>query len=435
MQVSVETTSGLERRMTVEVPAARIEQEVKSRLKSLASKAKLDGFRPGKVPLSVVERRFSGQVRAEVLGDMIRASFDEALSQEKLRPAGGPKIQTLYQEPDKGLGYTATFEIYPEVTLAPLAELKIRRPSVEITEPDVERMIEKLRKQRQKWEPVERGAQLGDQLQVEFTMQVDGKEDTHGATAQQTTLILGESVIEKPIEDKIMGLKAGEEAVIEHTMPADFHDPAMAGKPVRYTIKVMALYQPVPPALDEEFIRSLGVPSGTLDDLRAEVRANMQRELEQVIRGQVKAQVMDALVAANPIELPAALVAKEMDILARQAQGRQPQAAAPDAAQLARHEPTARRRVTLGLLLGEILKTSGVQVDPARLRSYVETIASTYEDPAEVVKWYYGSTERLKQVESLVLEDQVVEWVAEQAQIESYPDSFDALMNPQHGRA
>lgn len=431
MHISVETTAGLERRMTVEVPAERINQEVKTRLKSIASKARLDGFRPGKVPFAVVEQRFAGKVRAEVLGDMVRSSFHEAVAQEKLRPAGGPTIETLDEKPDKGLSYVATFEVYPEIQLAPLEGIKLEKPVVQITEQDVDAMLDKLRKQRQGWEPVERAIQSGDQLQVEFSTSIEGL-DSKSAPAQQTTVILGETGIDKEIEQRLLGMHAGEEAVIHHHMPADFHDPVVAGKAVQYTVKVLAAYQPLLPDLDESFIRGLGVEAGTLEALRSEVRANMERELEQAIKAQMKQQVMDALLEANALDLPKALVDQEIDILMEQAnKGRPPASEQAQAAQRPRYEANARRRVTLGLLLGEVLKTSAVKADPARVRALVESLAASYEDPNEVIKWYYASKERLAKVESLVLEDQVVDWIAERAQVSERTATFDEIMNPQ----
>ncbi|MEO5573702.1 MAG: trigger factor [Gammaproteobacteria bacterium] len=437
MHVSVETTTGLERRMTVEVPAEHIEQEVKVRLKSLAGKAKLPGFRPGKVPFTVLERKYAGKVRLEVLGDMIRDSYQDAVSQEKLRPAGGPKIETLYEQPDKGLGYTATFEVYPDIALAPLDALTFDKPSAQITKPDVDKMIETLRKQRQTWAPVEREARPGDQLQVDLKMGIED-EPAKGQHSQQTSVVLGNGMLPKEIEEKLIGAKTGEELDIEHSFPANFSDPARAGKAIHYAVKIIALYEPELPAVDAEFARTLGVESGDMDELRTEVRANMERELDQAIKQKLKQQVMDALLVANPIDVPKALVDKEAELLLSQtrerltAQGRK---GLDLPTQRAIYEPAARRRVALGLLMGDLIKTNGTKVDGAKVRELVNSIASTYEDPEEVLKWYYGSPERLGQIESLVLEDQVVDVVLGQAQINVTTSTFEALMNPQQSAA
>ncbi|MEW6354125.1 MAG: trigger factor [Pseudomonadota bacterium] len=428
MHVSVENTGALERRITVEVPAARIDQEVKSRLKSLASRARFDGFRPGKAPFAVVERRFGGKVREEVLGDLIHQTFQEAVASQKLRPAGGTKIEGINEQLEKGLSYTATFEVYPEITLAPLENIKVEKPTADITEQDVDAMLETLRKQRPNWTVAERGAQTGDQLQVEFSMRIEGSEHPPGP-AQQTSLMLGAGTVEKTIEERLIGAKAGEEVVIEQQLPADFRDAALAGKPVYYTFKIIAVYDPQLPAVDEDFARALGVASGSLDELRSEVRANMQRELQQAINARVKQQVLDALLAANVLEIPKALVDKEISTLVQRDNPRAGQEVS--AAQSARYEPAARRRVTLGLLLAEVIKSAALKVDAARVRALVETTASAYEDPAEVIKWYYNSKERLAQVESLALEEQAVEWILERAQVSTVASTFNALMNPQ----
>ena len=426
MQVSVEATSGLERRMTVEVPAERIEQEVKTRLKSLAGKAKLDGFRQGKVPFNIVERKFAGRVRSEVMGDMISSTFQEALSQEKLRPAGGPKIETLYEQPEKGLGYTATFEVYPEIALAPLDKVTIDKPVVAITEQDIDNMLVNLRKQRPNWKPAERGAQLGDQLQIEFKTHVVGAESGQGPS-QQTTVVLGTGALPKEVEEKLLGLSAGEETSIGRPASVDEQGPEGSKLIDKYTIKVIALYQADLPELDEAFAKSLGVESGTMEDLRTEVRGNMQRELDLAIKNKLKQQVMDVLLERNPVEIPKAPLDKEIDALIEQTKtkykGQAPQSRAD-------YEPAARRRVALGLIIGDIIRTNSIKADADKVRDLVDSLASTYEDSDEVVKWYYSSRERLDQVESLVLEDQVVDWVLERTQVSEKTSSFDALINP-----
>lgn len=436
MHVSVET-NGLERRMTVEVPAESIDLEVRSRLKSLASSARLDGFRPGKVPFTVVERKFAGRVRSEVLGDTIRTSYEEALRQEKLNPVAGPKIETLYEQPDKGLGYTATFEVYPEIALTPLDALNFIRPAATINEQDVDNMLTTLRKQSQTWAPVERAARLDDQVQIEFRAELEG-ETSSGSHSQQTSAVLGMNAIPKEIEDSLLGVKPGEEVIVNHQVPADFPDPARTGKSVTYTVKLITLYEPVLPAMDAQFARNLGVDSGSLDELRIEVRANMERELSQAIALKLKQQVMDALLEANPMEVPKTLVDKEAQMLLAQtrekfvAQGRKAHELPADSSLF---ESSAQRRVILGLLIGDVIRTSSMKADPARVRIAIETIAFTYEDPEEIIKWYYGSPERLAQVQSLVLEDQVVEWVLEQAQVTVSNSTFDKLMNPQQNAA
>lgn len=431
MHVSVEATKGLERSITVEVPEEHIAQEVQKRLKSLAGRVKLDGFRPGKVPLQVVEQRFKGQVREEVVRDTLRSSFQEAVAKENLRPAGGTEIKSVAEQPGQGLSYKAIFEVYPEIKLASFEGFKVTKPEAAITEQDVDKMLETLRKQRQGWQPADREARDGDQLQISFTLL--NEEGEQVGPDSQTSVVLGASILGKDIEAKLLGLKAGSEVVIEKTAPANHPDPARANKTERYRIKLISLFEPVLPELDEAFIRDFGIESGSLDELRVEVRANMQRELIQAVKDKIKQQVIDWLYEAHPIEIPKALIENEATTLLnseRNKRGLPPAAAEDIAAQRAAYESQARHRVALGLLLAEIIKNNGIKVDPAQVRASIEAVAATYEDPQEVIQWYYGTPQRLNQIESLVLEDQVVEWLLKHAEVATVASSFDAIIHP-----
>lgn len=433
MQVSVETTAGLERRMTVEVPEERIEQEVQTRLKSMAGRVKMDGFRPGKIPFKVVEQRFAGQIRKEVMGDIVQKSFSEAVQQEKLRPAGGTKIDKLTEQPGKGLEYTAVFDVYPEIALAPLEDLKVEKPVAEVTGQDVDKMIETLRRQRQTWVPVEREARNGDQLQFSVKTSIDGGEWA-GSDDKQTLLVLGANNVPQEIETQLLGVKAGGEATVSHKFPEDHLEQAMANKPVQYIFKIISVSEPKLPEVDEKFIQGLGVEIGTLEALKSEIRENMQRELQQALQNNLKQQVMDALLEANSIDVPKMLVNNEAERMVQEAKSRmraQGLNAKDVPLQPSLFEEPARRRVILGLLLADIIKAREIKVNPQKLRSKLEAIASTYEDPEEVIKWYYGSQERLAQIETLTLEDQVVEAILEHANISESATTFGAMMNPQ----
>lgn len=431
MQVSVETTGGLERRMTVRVPVERIEQEVQSRLRTLAQQAKVAGFRPGKVPYKVVERKFGGVVRREVLGDLMQSSLREALVQEKLRPAGGPRIEPNI-EAGAGLEYTATFEVYPEFTPAGLDALKITRPAAEITEQDVESMLEKLRRQRMAWEAVERPSQAGDRVIIDYKGDITGAEFP-GNAGDNVPVVLGAGAFLKSFEDQLTGLGAGQERGFEVVFPEDYHVKEVAGKAVHFQVKVRSVAEPKLPALDEEFARAFGVAEGGVEALRKEVRDNMQRELETAIRARIKEQIMEALLKANPVDLPKALVGREIERLREETSARLSGDSAhrhdlPDAL----FEEQARRRVTLGLIITEIVRANALQADPARVRAQVESIASTYENPDEVVKWYYSNSALMESVQGLALEEQVVDWLLERADVSENRTTFDALMHTNH---
>lgn len=431
MQVSVETTEGLERRLSVEVPAERIDSEVQQRLKKMAGSVRLDGFRPGKVPMKVVQNRFGEQVRHEVIGEVLQSSFYEAISQEKLRPAGRPEIEPTSMEPGKSLAYTAVFEVYPELTLAGMDQIKIERPVTGIEAADVDRMIETLRKQRTTWEGVERPAQDGDQLVMDFEGTIDG-EGFHGNKAEGAKLVLGSGRFIPGFEEGMLGATAGEERTLDLQFPEDYPAQEVAGKPVQFKVRLTAVEEPRLPEVNEEFARSFGIADGDLESLREQVRENMQRELDQTIKNTVKNQVMDGLIEANPIEVPKALITEEIGRLQEQARmqfGGGADMKLPDEM----FSDQAERRIKLGLILAEIIQANQMKVDPERLRSTVENIAAAYEDPEQVVKWYYSRKDQMSELESVVLEDQVVDWILGQAQITEKETPFNELMKVGEG--
>lgn len=425
MQVSVETKGTLGRRMTVQIPAERIDQEVQNRLMSLSRNARIAGFRPGKVPFKVVQQRYGRQVHLEVAGDVMSSSLQEALRQENLRPAGEPRLEPRVVESGKALEYVAEFDVYPEFEPATLAGVKIEKPVAAVTDADVGNMLEKLRQQRAGWEMVERGAQQGDLVTVDFTGTIDGAEFPGGSGTGMNVEIGSKRLIEG-FEDKLVGSSAGAELTLDLRFPDDYHNAEVAGKPVQFKVKVIRVSAPKLPEMDDAFAKSLGVDS--VDKLREEVGKNMRRELDQMIQSVVKDRAFDQLLVRNSsLEVPATLIDEEIDRLSNESY--QQLGGNKQNVKLPRHlfEDRARRRVTLGLIIGEIIKRNGIQVDPARVRSTVETMAASYENPEEVVKWYYENRDALASAQSLVLEEQVVEWLLGQAQVEDKTCSFDEL--------
>lgn len=425
MQVSVESTGGLERRMTVEVPAERVEQEVENRLKSLARTVRLDGFRPGKVPIKVVKQKFGRQVEDEVAQEVMNSTFQEAVTQENLRLAGSPRLEPG-ERTSSTFQFTATFEVYPDLELAPVGDITIEKPQVEISEQDVDAMIEKLRLQRATWNPVGRPAQKGDQVVIDFEGTIDG-EPFQGGQASGATLELGSGRMIPGFEEGLIGAAAGEERTLDLTFPDDYHNAELAGRPVQFRVRVNSVSEQSLPEVDAEFAKSFGIEDGSIETLRQEVRANMERELEQSLSAVVKERAFGQLLARNPVDVPSALVEEEIDrLMASTSQdlGGQPGMGLPR--QL--FEDRARRRVSLGLLLNEIVTQNGIVLDPDRVRRVIENFAAGYENPDEVIRWYYENQDALASAQTLALEEQVLEWVLDQVQVDEKPCTFDELM-------
>lgn len=432
MQVTVEATGSLERRMTVEVPEERIASEVQSRLRRLGKTARIHGFRPGKAPPQVVERSYGRQVRDEVVGEVLRSSFADAVAQNSLAPAGGPTIHELAAAPGQGLSYTAVFEVYPKLSLPDLKELKVSRPVAEVKEQDVDQMILTLRRQRQTWRVVDRGAQTGDRVVLDYEGSVDGA-PLEGNAGKEVPVELGTHRLVGEIEERLAGIRAGEEREVTVDFPADHRNASAAGKTVFFKITAHRVEEPQLPEMDEGFFASFGVADGGEAALRREVRENMERELRENLQGRVKTAVMDGLLAAIPLDVPKVLVDSEAQALRRQAQeglvqgrGGAPALELP----LTLFEDQARRRVALGMILSEVVRANELKVDPERVRARVASIASTYQEPEEVVRWYYSDKRRLADAENVVLEDQVVDWILERAQVTDSPTTFDAVMKP-----
>jgi len=428
MQVSIESSEGLERRMTVEVPAERVNEEVEKRLKKIARTARLDGFRPGKAPLSVIRRRYAGEVNQEVFGELLQTSYFEALKQEDLEPAGEPKIERMDKDPAEGFGYTATFEVMPAVTLKDMSEATIKRPVAEISDEDVDNMIENLRKQRVEWEEVERGAANDDRVIINFKGSIDG-ELFEGGSADDVPLVLGSARMIEGFEEGLIGAKAGEKLTLDLTFPEDYQSEALAGKPATFEIELVTVSAPKLPEVDEEFAKLFGTSEGGVEALRKDVSTNLERELERRVHAKVKDQAMKALLEVNAIEVPKVLTEQEARELKQKALANLTQAGQQGDLDLPQELflEEAERRVALGLVIGEVVRGNNMEIDGDRVRKKVEQFAADYESPDEVVNWYYNNKEQLSQIENLVLEEQVVDWVLEQAKIEEDKTSFSAL--------
>ena len=425
MQVEV-TSNGLERRLTVALPAEQYDQEIVNRLKSLSQKVRVDGFRAGKVPLKVVEQRWGGSVRQEVRDELANSSFYEAINQEKLRPAGMPHFEFQPEEPGTGLKYTATFEVYPDFELQIPDKFKIEKPTATINDADIDKMVETLRKQRQTWETVARAAQEGDRVVMDFNGTLDGK-DFPGNSAKEYGVVLGSGTLLSAFDSNLVGLKAGDEKSFDIEFPKDYHAQDLAGKQVHFDVKIHTVAEAKLPELNEEFFKGYGVQEGGVEAFRTEIKSTMQRELDQAIKARVKRQAMDALMAANPIEVPKVLIDEELVRIKEQTDNGG--SAASDVEMGGVLEEQARQRVVLGLIIAEIVKKNQFKAAPEKVRAAVDAIAAAYESPEEVVAWYYARRERLGNVEALVLEDQATEWLTQQAEVSEKPMSFDELVH------
>lgn len=433
MEVTVEVTEGLERRMKVQVPAERIDEEVDARLKSLRGRAKIDGFRPGKVPLSVVRSKFGGQVRQEVLGEVLQSSFYEAVTQQELRPAGGPRIEPEVMEPGKALEYTAIFEVYPEITIGDVSAIKIAKPQVEVSDSDIDKVVERLQKQRVNWQAVDRNAQDGDRLKIDFVGRIDG-EEFQGGSGKDVPLELGSGSFIPGFEEQLVGAGKGDKKNVEVTFPENYQATELAGKAAQFEVDVQEVAEPELPEVNEEFVKQFNVADGSVESFRGEIKQNMERELEDAVKARIKQQVMDGLLEVNELSVPNALIEDEINRLMAQTKEQMNMGQMKsDDLQLPREmfQEQATRRVTLGLLLAEIAREHELKVDGDRVRATIEKFAATYEQPEDVVKWYYSNKEQLSNVESMVLEDQLVDWVLEKAQISDDPTTFEEIMNPQ----
>jgi trigger factor len=428
MQVSVESIGKLERRMQVQVPAERVTKEIATRLKHLSRTARLKGFRPGKAPLTVIRRQFGQQIHREVIGELMQSSFTEAVAQNQLAPAGSPRIEPQTVDEGQDLTYVATFEVFPEVALNPVDSLAVDRFSAEVTEDDVDAMIERLRKQQMKYTVAARPAATGDRVTVDFAGSIDGTPFA-GGKGENVPIVIGEGRMLAQLEQGLAGAAAGETKEIGVDFPADYRAAEIAGKHAIFKVDVKSVEEASLPALDEEFLTSFGVTEGGIPRLREDVAANMRRELEQNLRNRNKTAVLEKLYQANPIDVPNALLESQIRDMQIEVMRR---TGAKDVSQAPPREPLiepARRRVALGLLINDIIRRENIVLDPARSNARLDEVVGAYGDAAALKRAYLQNADAMRQVESVALEDQVVDWILARAQVHEMPSTFKELMN------
>lgn len=434
MQVSVEATQGLERRLTISVPAEQIEKLVSDSLKREAKRARIPGFRPGKVPASVINKRYGAAIRQDITGEIMQRNFIEAIIAEKLNPAGAPTFM-----PGSTVGenfeFVATFEIYPEVELKGLDTIEVEQPKADVTDADVDTMIETLRKQHATYAAVERASADGDKVKMNFVGSVDG-EEFEGGKADDFELQLGSGRMIPGFEAGVLGHKAGDAFEIDVTFPEEYHAENLKGKAAKFAITLTEVQAANLPEVNDEFAALFGISEGGLDALKAEIRKNMSRELEQALKANVKEQVISGLLAANEIDLPKALIDAEVNVLRQQAMQRfGGQAASMPELPAELFTEQAARRVKVGLLLGEVIKTSELKAEDERVQALIASMASAYEDPAEVVEYYNSNKELMQNMRNVALEEQAVEALLKSAKVTTKEVAFEEFMNKATGRA
>ncbi len=431
MQVSVEKTSELSRKMTVSLSEEMLQEKMDARFKSLAREVKIDGFRPGKVPVRVVKKMYADRVRNEVAGDLIQSTYGEALQEQELNPAGHPHIQPV--EEGEGFQYIAEFEVYPEISLDGVPALTIKRPVATVKSSDMDDMIEKLREQKKSWSEVERASEKGDRATVSFMGVSEGENFTEGKV-ENYPVEIGDGKMIPGFEDELIGLKAGDDKKFTITFPEEYGNAKLAGKPAEFEVELSKVEAATLPEIDEEFIRAYGVEDGKMDSFKKDIKTNMERELELGLKGKLKNVVMDALYEKIQITIPSALVDEEVKNVMKPYEAN----AKKQGMNLAdldipkdMFEDQAKRRVALGLILGEIIQKNDIKVDEAKVKSTVEDMASSYEKPEDVMQWYFSDESRLNEVKQIVLEEQTVAWIVDQAKVSDETVSFEDVMEKQ----
>ena len=428
MQVSVQSTGGLEKRMQVELPADQVERTIDEELTKLSRTARLNGFRPGKAPMRVVRQKFGSRVRQQVVDDLLRSSFQYAAREQNLVPVGDPRIEGLSSAKGKGLRYAAIFEVLPQIELKAVEGLEVERQTAEITPADIDAMVESLRKQRPNWVEVARAARQGDRVTVDFSGTIDGGAFA-GGKGEKVQILIGANRVLPEFEHGVTGALAGDTKNVIVTFRADYHYKEVAGKTAEYSIRVSKVEEATLPELDEGFVKSFGIEEGGLEALRRDVAENMQRELDTVVRGRMKTQILARLIDANPVELPRTLVESQIRQLQIDTARR---IGARDVSQIPpreQFEETARRRVGLGLLINEIIRREGIKVDRARVDERIAELVADHDQPGEMARAYLENAEAMHQIQTGVLEDQVVDWLVARVRVTDKPLSFSEVMN------
>ncbi|MFC5301001.1 trigger factor [Azospira restricta] len=440
MQTNAENTnvqqpapSALERRIDLSVAIADLDKDVDARLKRMGKNVKMPGFRPGKVPANIVRQQYGDQARHEALNEALDRAFGEAVVAQKLRVAGYPRIEPKNTENATHIEFSAVFEVYPEIALGDMSAAEIERPALEVGEAEVDKTIEILRKQRIRYEAVDRAAAKEDRVVIDFLGKKDG-EPFQGGQAADYPFVLGQGMMLADFETAVEGLKAGEGKTFDMTFPEDYFSKDLAGQKVQFEITVKKVSGPVLPEVDAEFAKMLGIADGDVAKMREEITGNLQREVKKRIQGKIKDQVMDAIIKANPIDIPNALVEMEIHRLmenARHDMEQRGMKVKDFPIQPEWFAEQAKRRVTLGLVLAELVKVKELHAKPEQVKAIVEEAAQSYEHPEEVVRWYYAQPQRLQEIEGVAIEDNVVAWVLDNAKVSDKAVAFDELMGQQ----
>jgi len=436
MQVSVETTNGLERKITVVIEEERLSSVIDGRLQDMTKTVKVKGFRPGKVPLKIVKQQYADQVRQEVVGDVLQSTLYEAIGQEKLNPAGQPRVDSLKSDPGQGMEYTALFEVYPEVKLGDLSKETVEKPVVELTDADVDEMLETVRGQHKEWESVDRAAKDGDQLNINFKGVIDG-EVFPGGEASDMPIELGSGRMIKGFEQGLIGAKAGDDVTLNITFPDDYHAKELAGKPAQFDTHVNKVEEAKLPELNDDFAKKLGIKDASVENMHKEIKNSMQLELDGRLNTKLKSSVMDALINAHDFDVPKPLVEEESEAIKKnmlenlKQQGMQDNGMQVEASMFA---DQAVRRVKLGLIMSEIVKSEKIEADEDRVKKKIEDIAAPYDQPQQVIDWYNGDKQRLAEVRALVTEEQIVDWAMEKAKVVDKSETFKDFMSTEQNK-
>jgi trigger factor len=422
MTTLLENTGALKRRLMLSLPATEVEQQVATRLNQLARQARVNGFRPGKAPLSVVRRQHEARLRDEVVGELLQGKFIEGLGEHQLRPAGNPDIRPEPADGGDALRFSASFEVFPDIAVADLSGVTLSLPNATVADDDVEKMLDRMRRQRAEWPEVARPAVRDDRVMIDFVGTIDGVA-FEGGTAQDVPIVLGSGTLIGDFEDQVLGASAGDARTVKVTFPADYPRDTLAGKDAQFAVTVKAVQEIALPDMNTEFVQAFGIEDGDLNALRARLRERLEQELTTALRRRRKAAVMQLLEQQHQFDLPHSLVHQEAHGLAHQAQQRNP--AVDPHADMAPYEAEAERRVKLGLLLAEITQREGLKTDPARVRAEIERMAAGFDDKDMVINWYYSQPERLQEIENMALEEQLVDWVLSKVQVTEEVLSFD----------